>query len=150
MPAQRSKLCARLSRRVLHHGASAVSALSDISSPCGAGFPDDGVTISREKTKISFDCTAPGGGGGGGLLPRQLVHDGVGAAFLPWCGLLINTSTLDIQVGHVPAAPPWPLLAGPSSSSLLGPPAPALATSHPPSADVFNMAHRITLLQLFC
>ena len=69
----------------------------------GAGFPEDGVTINAEKTAVSFDCpAAASGGGGAGLLPRRLWHDGGGAAFLPWCGLLINTATLDIQVGVLP------------------------------------------------
>jgi len=45
--------------------------------------------------QLSFDCAA---GPGGALLPRRLVHDAAGNAFLPWCGLLINTTSLDIQV----------------------------------------------------
>lgn len=70
-----------------------------------AGFSDEGVTINAEKTKLSFDCSASVGGIDGrtpasceSLLPRRLVHDGAGNVFLPWCGLLINTATLDIQV----------------------------------------------------
>lgn len=69
------------------------------------GFSDEGVTINAEKTKLSFDCSASVGGGHGrrpasceSLLPRRLENDGAGNVFLPWCGLLINTTTLDIQV----------------------------------------------------
>ena len=45
--------------------------------------------------QLSFDCTAAAGGA---LLPRRLVHDAAGNAFLPWCGLLVNTATLEMQV----------------------------------------------------
>lgn len=48
--------------------------------------------------QLSFDCAAAPGGP---LLPRRLVHDGAGNAFLPWCGLLMNAATLEIQVTHL-------------------------------------------------
>lgn len=53
-------------------------------------------TISvHDCLQLSFDCVA---GTGGALLPRRLVHDSAGNAFLPWCGLLVNAATLEIQV----------------------------------------------------
>lgn len=53
--------------------------------------------------QLSFDCAAAAGGA---LLPRRLVHDAAGNAFLPWCGLLLNTATLEIQVRPLLRLPP--------------------------------------------
>ena len=51
--------------------------------------------LQSSPPQLSFDCTAAAGGA---LLPRRLVHDAAGNAFLPWCGLLVNTATLEMQV----------------------------------------------------
>ena len=62
--------------------------------------------MNPHKTKLSFDLalagtggTSGGGGGGGGgaLVPASLYRDGTGAAFIKWCGLLINAASLEVQ-----------------------------------------------------
>lgn len=49
------------------------------------GFPDLGIAVNSLKTRTSW---------GGG---ERLVRSRCGAAFLPWCGLLLNVTSLGVQ-----------------------------------------------------
>jgi hypothetical protein len=61
----------------------------------GAGFPDYGVSVNLAKTRVSFELSA-----GGRRLPRNTVRSADGQEFMPWCGLLLNTATLDLQADY--------------------------------------------------
>jgi telomerase reverse transcriptase len=67
-----------------------------------AGFPDYGAAVSASKTALNFDAVdaagaplprneycPPGGGGGGG-----------GPRYLRWCGLLLNSETLEARADY--------------------------------------------------
>ena len=51
------------------------------------------MSINVSKTRLSFDMSI-----GGKVVPRNEYVTPNGAAFIKWCGLLINTKTLDVQV----------------------------------------------------
>lgn len=61
-----------------------------------AGFPDYGVSVNPAKTRMSFELRAPGGG----PLPRNTVTDARGREFMPWCGLLLDVASLDLQADY--------------------------------------------------
>lgn len=87
-----------------------------------AGFDKDGLSINPDKTKLNFDMAnavtaSP--------LLQQLWYDGAGNKFLPWCGLLINTSNLEIQADysryegrHLTATLTLPLMEAPGQGLL--------------------------------
>ena len=60
-----------------------------------AGIPEYGCSVNVEKTASNFDLHLPGGRAPGA--PRGEVRDGAGNRFVPWCGLLLNCETLDVQ-----------------------------------------------------
>uniref|UniRef100_A0A061SFG8 Telomerase reverse transcriptase n=1 Tax=Tetraselmis sp. GSL018 TaxID=582737 RepID=A0A061SFG8_9CHLO len=60
-----------------------------------AGFPDYGVVVNTRKTALNFDMTT-----GGERLPRNEVLEPGGRRFVPWCGLLFDSATLEIQVDY--------------------------------------------------
>ena len=51
------------------------------------------MSINISKTRLSFDM-----GIGGKAGPRNEYVEPSGAAFIKWCGLLLNTETLNVQV----------------------------------------------------
>ncbi|KAL1408231.1 Telomerase reverse transcriptase [Vanrija albida] len=69
------------------------------------GFPDYGAFVSPNKTLLSFEL-APGGL----AAPVAPVHRN-GSCYFPYCGFLIDASTLDISIDHDR------LLAGPTCQS---------------------------------
>ncbi len=60
-----------------------------------AGFPDYGVSVNPAKTRVSFELVAAGR-----RLPRNTVRATDGQEFMPWCGLLLNTASLDLQADY--------------------------------------------------
>lgn len=67
-----------------------------MSTTCdAAGFPDYGVHMNPAKTKLSFDMRL-----GDQALPRNTYTAKDGQEFLKWCGLLINTRTLELQADY--------------------------------------------------
>jgi hypothetical protein len=81
------------------------------------GFESHNVAVNPDKTKLSFalqlaaasSCAGVGsgsaakgaasgaGGGQGGVMPATVWRSGDGATFVKWCGLLLNTGTLELQ-----------------------------------------------------
>jgi len=76
------------------------------------GIPAYNIVVNPDKTKLSFqlkmkntshggsDCG--GGGGGGSAAARAVVEPSVftssdGSSYVKWCGLLLNTTTLEIM-----------------------------------------------------
>jgi len=60
-----------------------------------AGIPEYGCHVNIAKTASNFDLHLPGGRAPGA--PRGELQDGAGNRFVPWCGLLLNCETLDVQ-----------------------------------------------------
>lgn len=58
-----------------------------------AGFPDFGITINAAKTKANFQAVA------GGVQLRKTYQAG-DAEFVQWCGLLVNSATLELQADY--------------------------------------------------
>lgn len=84
------------------------------SLPGHAGFASHGVFVNPEKTKLSFALQLAAAGaaeaGPGPARQPEVVHaavwrSGDGATFVKWCGLLINTATLELQ-GDYTRCPP--------------------------------------------
>lgn len=65
-----------------------------------AGFADHGMSVNVSKTRLSFDMSI-----GGEAVPRHQYMAPNGEAFIKWCGLLINSNTLNVQVSE-PATTP--------------------------------------------
>ncbi|BDA46320.1 probable telomerase reverse transcriptase [Coccomyxa sp. Obi] len=59
------------------------------------GFPEYGVSVNPAKTRVSFELRASGA-----ALPRNTVRGADGQEFMPWCGLLVNTASLDLQADY--------------------------------------------------
>ncbi|KAK9817956.1 hypothetical protein WJX72_004857 [[Myrmecia] bisecta] len=59
------------------------------------GFPDYGISINPAKTRLNLDLHI-----GGRALERNEYHTADGCAFIRWCGLLINTRTLEMQADY--------------------------------------------------
>ena len=59
------------------------------------GFPEYGVSVNPAKTRVSFELRASGE-----VLRRNTVRGADGQEFMPWCGLLVNTATLDLQADY--------------------------------------------------
>ena len=55
------------------------------------GFPEFGVKINSSKTKHNCDWLSD---------PANDYVDGMGIRFIPWCGLLINADSLEIQADY--------------------------------------------------
>lgn len=59
-----------------------------------AGFPDFGITINAAKTRASFSAAS-------GQEPLQSpLRMPAGDAFVPWCGLLVNCASLELQADY--------------------------------------------------
>ncbi|PSC73504.1 telomerase reverse transcriptase [Micractinium conductrix] len=70
------------------------------------GFESHNVFVNSDKTKLSFALQLAGeagssgggrGGRGGAVVPAAVWRSADGATFIKWCGLLINTATLELQ-----------------------------------------------------
>lgn len=53
------------------------------------------MSVNPAKTRVSFELRASGA-----ALPRNTVRSADGQDFMPWCGLLVNTATLDLQADY--------------------------------------------------
>lgn len=74
------------------------------------GFESHDVHVNPDKTKLSFALQLPpaaGAGAAGSLhaaaaapgvvMPAAVWRSGDGSTFVKWCGLLLNTATLEVQ-----------------------------------------------------
>ena len=68
-----------------------------------AGFAEHGMRVNISKTRLSFDMSI-----GGVPVPRHQYVAPNGEAFIKWCGLLINSKTLNVQVSEPPTLPALP------------------------------------------
>ncbi|KAL4860163.1 Telomerase reverse transcriptase [Chlorella vulgaris] len=79
------------------------------------GFDDYNVYVNPDKTKLSFALQLAGAAagptssaaapsvaasGGGGVMPAAVWRDGHGSTFVKWCGLLLNSQSLEIQADY--------------------------------------------------
>ncbi|KAL3137379.1 hypothetical protein ABBQ32_006906 [Trebouxia sp. C0010 RCD-2024] len=60
------------------------------------GFADYGVSVNPSKTRLSFQMVTSSGAS----LQKGVYRDGAGSSFIKWCGLLINTSNLELQADY--------------------------------------------------
>ncbi|GAB4814869.1 hypothetical protein N2152v2_001915 [Parachlorella kessleri] len=61
------------------------------------GFPDCNVHVNPHKTKLSFELSVGSSTRPPRLLPAALHRAASGAAFIKWCGLLVNVANLEVQ-----------------------------------------------------